>query len=111
MKFLRPPGAGKNSPKKFLIWGAAALLLWLLYAVFLGGNSGFIKMYKVKKENGRLIREIDSVKTLLEERRVLLKRYMEKDPELIEKEAREKWGMAASEEKVIKFIDSGEKEK
>jgi cell division protein FtsB len=85
--------------KKFL-WLASLLFLLV---TFFGGDSGFIRIYKLEREKGDLqlrYRELQAEVVGLEQERELL----ENNPSYLEKIAREKYGLSRPDEKIYRFV-------
>ncbi|MBN1541366.1 septum formation initiator family protein [candidate division KSB1 bacterium] len=84
--------------RQLFVWLAVAGMIWL----FVGGQTGFIRIFKSQQLNHRLQRDIDRSRAhrdwLLVERDRL-----QNDPARIEREARESYGMARKDEIVLKM--------
>ncbi|HNR68782.1 MAG TPA: septum formation initiator family protein [bacterium] len=84
--------------KSLMLWLALAATIYL----FVAGQSGFVRIYKLQRLNNQLKAEIHQRQTrrdwLVKERDRLLN-----DPARIEREARETYGMARPDEIVLKM--------
>jgi len=101
----------QNKPDTLLIFqkqffkGLVFLICFSLIIVFIFGDHGLLKLYKIKKERQIVQKKI----TLLREEREKLKTEkikIENDLSYIEKIAREKYKMVKPGEKIFKVIDN-----
>ncbi len=101
----------QNKPGTLLIFqkqffkGLVFLIFFSLIIVFIFGDHGLLKLYKIKKERQIVQKKI----TLLREEREKLKTEkikIENDLSYIEKIAREKYKMVKPGEKIFKVIDN-----
>ena len=101
----------QNKPGTLLIFqkqffkGLVFLICFSLIIVFIFGDHGLLKLYKIKKERQIVQKKI----TLLREEREKLKTEkikIENDLSYIEKIAREKYKMVKPGEKIFKVIDN-----
>ncbi|MDB5051842.1 MAG: Cell division protein FtsB [Fibrobacteres bacterium] len=108
---------GKTSAPKN---GSKTRVKWLRY-VFLGvaglgvyhilsGPSGAINLFKLRRDNARLLGEVDSL-ALRKQALEIEKQRLEKDSAYIERVARKELGMAKPDEKVFRFVQPGAKQK
>ena len=101
----------QNKPGPFLIFqkqffkGLIFLICFSLIIVFIFGDHGLIKLYKIKNER-QIIQE--KIASLREEREKLKaeKIKIENDLSYIEKIAREKYKMVKPGEKIFKVVDN-----
>ena len=101
----------KNKPGSLLFFqkqffkGMVFLIFFSLIIVFIFGDHGLLKLYKIKKERQIVQKKI----TLLREEREKLKTEkikIENDLSYIEKIAREKYKMVKPGEKIFKVVDN-----
>ena len=101
----------RNKPGSLLIFqkqffkGLVLLICFSLIIVFIFGDHGLLKLYKIKNERQIVQKKI----TLLREEREKLKAEkikIENDLSYIEKIAREKYKMVKPGEKIFKVIDN-----
>tara|TARA_B100001109_G_scaffold185153_1_gene151952 strand:- start:144 stop:482 length:339 start_codon:yes stop_codon:yes gene_type:complete len=101
----------QNKPGPLLIFqkqffkGLVFLIFFSLIIVFIFGDHGLLKLYKIKNERQIVQKKI----TLLREERKKLKNEkikIENDLSYIEKIAREKYKMVKPGEKIFKVIDN-----
>ena len=101
----------QNKPEPLLIFqkqffkGLVFLICFSLVIVFIFGDHGLLKLYKIKNERQMVQKKI----TLLREEREKLKAEkikIENDLSYIEKIAREKYKMVKPGEKIFKVIDN-----
>tara|TARA_B100001250_G_scaffold248492_1_gene213631 strand:+ start:50 stop:388 length:339 start_codon:yes stop_codon:yes gene_type:complete len=101
----------QNKPGTLLIFqkqffkGLVFLIFFSLIIVFIFGDHGLLKLYKIKKERQIVQKKI----TLLREEREKLKTEkikIENDLSYIEKIAREKYKMVKPGEKIFKVVDN-----
>ena len=101
----------QNKPGTLLIFqkqffkGLVFLIFFSLIIVFIFGDHGLLKLYKIKKERQIVQKKI----TLLREEREKLKIEkikIENDLSYIEKIAREKYKMVKPGEKIFKVVDN-----
>jgi len=93
----------KKSIKRFLF---LLLAVFMVYS-FLSGPYGFLRLvslFKEKQEVKLEIKELEAEIMDMEQR----KEKLENDSFYLEKEAREKLGMARKDEKIYKFVDTTE---
>jgi len=93
----------KKSIKRFLF---LLLAVFVVYS-FLSGPYGFLRLvslFKEKQEVKLEIKELEAEIMDMEQR----KEKLENDSFYLEKEAREKLGMARKDEKIYKFVDTTE---
>jgi cell division protein FtsB len=100
--------------------GSKARVKWLRYALLgmaglgvyhiLSGPSGAINLFKLRKDNAKLLGEVDSL-ALRKQALEIEKQRLEKDSAYIERVARKELGMAKPEEKVFRFVQPGAKKK
>tara|TARA_B100001559_G_scaffold134641_1_gene113172 strand:+ start:2266 stop:2598 length:333 start_codon:yes stop_codon:yes gene_type:complete len=93
------------APKKQLFKGIVFLIFFSLTIVFIFGDHGVLKLYKIKNERKVIQKKIA---TLREEKEKLKneKSRIENDLGYIEKIAREKYKMVKPGEKIFKVIDN-----
>jgi len=98
------PGPWPISQKQFFK-GLIFLICFSLIIVFIFGDHGLIKLYKIKNER-QIIQE--KIASLREEREKLKaeKIKIENDLSYIEKIAREKYKMVKPGEKIFKVVDN-----
>ena len=89
--------------RKVALLAIVSILLFLL-AFLLGGNYGLINMIELRREKRELKAQLRAVQA---ERDSLVRDItrLQNDKSAIERIAREKYGMARPNEKVIKFVD------
>lgn len=101
----------KNRPGSFSIFqkqffkGLVFLICFSLIIVFIFGDHGLLKLYKIKNERQLIQKKIASLR---EEREKLKteKIKIENDLSYIEKIAREKYKMVKPGEKIFKVVDN-----
>ncbi|MBD3374988.1 hypothetical protein GF406_08145 [candidate division KSB1 bacterium] len=81
-------------------WYIGALILFFLY-FFMGGGTGFIKIFTLKRQQNKLVKRIDDQKKCYTELSQLAN-DLTHDLATIEKIARSEYGMAAKDEIIIK---------
>ena len=81
-------------------WYLGALILFLLY-LFVGGGTGFIKFFTLKRQQDKLVERIDGQKRFYTELSQLAN-DLTYDMATIEMTARSEYGMAAKDEIIIK---------
>lgn len=93
----------KKTIKRFLL---LLLAVFVVYSFFSGpyGSLRLISLFKEKKEVKIEIKELEAEIMDMEQR----KEKLENDSFYLEKEAREKLGMAREDEKIYKFVDTTE---
>ena len=98
------PGTLLNSQKQFFK-GLVFLICFSLIIVFIFGDHGLLKLYKIKSERQMIQKKIAALR---EEREKLKteKIKIENDLSYIEKIAREKYKMVKPGEKIFKVIDN-----
>lgn len=100
-KFIKRPKRKKKNRIKLCLF--AILFVWIFY-ILVGHQYGLVKIISFRLEEKRLNREILELKTTRE----ILEREcerLEKDIFLVEKIAREKFGMIKEGEKCYRFVD------
>ena len=101
----------QNKPSTFLIFqkqffkGLVLLICFSLVIVFIFGDHGLLKLYKIKSERQMVQKKIAALR---EEREKLKteKIKIENDLSYIEKIAREKYKMVKPGEKIFKVVDN-----
>ena len=93
------------APKKHLFKGIVFLIFFSLAVVFIFGDHGVLKLYKIKNERKVIQKKIAELR---EEKEKLKyeKSRIENDLDYIEKIAREKYKMVKPGEKIFKVIDN-----
>ena len=93
------------APKKQLFKGIVFLIFFSLTIVFIFGDHGVLKLYKIKSERKAIQKKIAELR---EEKGKLKneKSKIENDLDYIEKIAREKYKMVKPGEKIFKVIDN-----
>ena len=93
------------APRKALFKGVVLLILFSLAIVFIFGDHGVIKLYKIKNERKMIQKKIAELR---EEKEKLKneKNRIENDLGYIEKIAREKYKMVKPGEKIFKVINN-----
>ena len=88
-----------------ILRGIVFLALFSLSIVFIFGDHGILKLYKIKKERKIIQKKIAQLR---EEKEILKneKSKIENDLDYIEKIAREKYKMVKPGEKIFKVIDN-----
>ena len=91
-------------PQKQIFKGIVFLIFFSLSIVFIFGDHGVLKLYKIKKERKTIQKKIASLR---EEKEKLKneKHKVENDLSYIEKIAREKYKMVKPGEKIFKVVD------
>ena len=106
-KIKRKIGKSKSilAPQKQLFKGIVFLIFFSLAIVFIFGDHGVLKLYKIKKERREIQKKIADLR---EEKEKLKseKSKTENDLGYIEKIAREKYKMVKPGEKIFKVIDN-----
>jgi cell division protein FtsB len=90
-------------------WILFAAVLAFLYFLF-AGDDGVVALFGSHREVRRMEREIETLNDTIDSLRTEIVRLRE-DTLYIERIAREKLGMARTDEKVYKFIDTDGKNK
>jgi len=93
----------KKTIKRFLFLLVAVFLVYSFFA----GPYGFLRIFSLLKEKKELKLEAKKLEARIMEREQR-KEKLESDSFYLEKEAREKLGMARKDEKVYKFVDTTE---
>ena len=93
------------APKKQLFKGMVFLIFFSLTIVFIFGDHGVLKLYKIKNERKAIQKKIAELR---EEKEKLKseKSRIENDLDYIEKIAREKYKMVKPGEKIFKVMDN-----
>ena len=93
------------TPKGQLFKGIVFLIFFSLALVFIFGDHGVLKLYKIKNERQLIQKKIADLR---KEREILKneKSKIENDLNYIEKIAREKYKMVKPGEKIFKVIDN-----
>jgi len=100
-RLKRKTAQKKKTIRKFLL---LLVIVFLVYSFF-SGPYGFLRLFSLFKEKKELMLEAKKLEaqiTDMEER----KEKLTNDSLYLEKEAREKLGMARKDEKVYKFVDT-----
>ncbi|HLV33313.1 MAG TPA: septum formation initiator family protein [Chitinispirillaceae bacterium] len=87
---------------RYLFLLIVAILLFSLI-----GDHGFITLYKSNKQIKNLKTEIEYSQNIIDSLKTEIDR-LKHDTSFIEKIAREKYGMAKENEKIIKFVEESE---
>ena len=96
MKLSLPPKLGR-----WLIIAAAALFI----IVLIGGRSGLLALFSAHRQTLTMETDIRRLNLQMDSLNLVIDR-LQHDTAFIERMAREKLGMARSDEKVFKFIDN-----
>ena len=93
------------APQKQFFRGIVFLIFFSFAIVFIFGDHGLLKLYKIKNERKIVQKKIAQLR---EEKEILKneKSKIENDLEYIEKIAREKYKMVKPGEKIFKVIDN-----
>tara|TARA_Y100000022_G_C13175427_1_gene340723 strand:- start:451 stop:783 length:333 start_codon:yes stop_codon:yes gene_type:complete len=93
-----------SDPQKQIFKGIVFLIFFSLSIVFIFGDHGVLKLYKIKNERKTIQKKIASLR---EEKEKLKneKHKVENDLSYIEKIAREKYKMVKPGEKIFKVVD------
>ena len=93
------------APQKQLFRGIIFLIFFSFAIIFIFGDHGVLKLYKIKNKRKIIQKKIAQLR---EEKEVLKneKSKMENDLDYIEKIAREKYKMVKPGEKIFKVIDN-----
>ena len=106
MKRFYKRGKSKSivATQKQFLQGLVFLIGLSLIIVFIFGDHGLLKLYKIKQKRGKVQ---ENIKLLREEREKIAreKSKIENDLDYIEKIAREKYKMVKPGEKIFKVID------
>lgn len=89
-------------PKKSGRWLLIAFFTGVL-VLFLSGSDGYINLYKLHLQDGKIEEEIQQLNMKKDSLKVIIGK-LKNDTIYLEKIAREKLGMARKDEKVFKFI-------
>ena len=107
MKRYYKRGKSKSivTTQKQFLQGLVFLICLSLIIVFIFGDHGLIKLYKIKQKRGKIQ---DNIRLLREEREKIAseKSKIENDLDYIEKLAREKYKMVKPGEKIFKVIEN-----
>ena len=107
MKRFYKRGKSKSivTTQKQFLQGLVFLICLSLIIVFIFGDHGLLKLYKIKQKRGKIQANI---KLLREERETIAskKSKIENDLDYIEKIAREKYKMVKPGEKIFKVIEN-----
>ena len=102
-KKLNNPNAIAKTQKQF-IQGLVFLICMSLIIIFIFGDHGLIKLYKIKSQRKKIQNHITQLREEREKRKEE-KNKIENDLEYIEKIAREKYKMVKPGEKIFKVVD------
>ena len=108
-KIISKRKIGKSSsilaPRKQLYKGIVLLIFFSFAIIFIFGDHGVLKLYKIKNERKIIQKKITQLR---EEKEILKneKSKIENDLDYIEKIAREKYKMVKPGEKIFKVIDN-----
>jgi cell division protein FtsL len=94
--------ARKSSKSHKFHWLVGVLFLVTLIILLSIGRRGFYRQFLIAQEKKRLEREIVALKEELKRLEEEIEKL--KDPEYVEKIAREKYGMAKKNEKVYRVV-------
>ena len=102
------PSGSKKRVKwlRYVLLGVAGLGVYHI----LSGPSGAVNLFKLRKDNARLLGELDSL-ALRKQSLEIEKRRLGKDSAYLERVARKELGMARPDEKVFRFVQPGAKNK
>ena len=107
MKRFYKRGKSKSivATQKQFLQGLVFLICLSLIIVFIFGDHGLLKLYKIKQKRGKIQ---ENIKLLREEREKIAseKSKIENDLDYIEKIAREKYKMVKPGEKIFKVIEN-----
>ena len=92
-----------DTQKKFL-QGLVFLICFSLFIVFIFGDHGLLKLYKIKQKRGEIQANITQLRNE-KEKATKEKNKIENDLNYIEKIAREKYKMVKPGEKIFKVIE------
>ena len=95
----------KRKFRRYIVLFLALLLIYFFYG---NGENSIVKLFKRKKEENSLKREIARLEQDNEKLSLEIKLLEENDLDYIEKVAREKFGMIKEGEKVYKIIRTKE---
>ena len=90
--------------QKQFVQGLVFLICMSLIIVFIFGDHGLIKLYKIKSQRKKIQNHITQLREEREKRKEE-KNKIENDLEYIEKIAREKYKMVKPGEKIFKVVD------
>ena len=96
-----------NQLQKKLIQGLLFLMSFGLVIIFIFGDHGLLKLYKLDKEKRNIKIYISTLRELREDR-FTEKNKLENDKEYLEKLAREKYLMSKPGERVFKILPKNE---
>ena len=91
--------------QKQFIQGLVFLICMSLVIIFIFGDHGLIKLYKIKTQRGKVQNHIAQLRQEREKRKEE-KNKIENDLDYIEKIAREKYKMVKPGEKVFKVVEN-----
>lgn len=91
---------------RYVLLGVAGLGIYHI----LSGPSGAVNLFKLRKDNAKLLGELDSL-ALRKQALEIEKQRLEKDSAYIERMARKELGMAKPDEKVYRFVQPGDKKR
>tara|TARA_B100000401_G_scaffold136802_1_gene90672 strand:- start:70 stop:399 length:330 start_codon:yes stop_codon:yes gene_type:complete len=91
--------------QKQFIQGLVFLICMSLVIIFIFGDHGLIKLYKIKTQRGKIQNHIAQLRQEREKRKEE-KNKIENDLDYIEKIAREKYKMVKPGEKVFKVVEN-----
>ena len=97
------PNSIVKTQKQF-VQGLVFLICMSLIIVFIFGDHGLIKLYKIKSQRKKIQNHITQLREEREKRKEE-KNKIENDLEYIEKIAREKYKMVKPGEKIFKVVD------
>ena len=93
-----------TTERKFL-QGLVFLICFSLFIVFIFGDHGLLKLYKIKQKRKKIQTNITQLR-IEKEKATAEKNKIENDLDYIEKIAREKYKMVKPGEKIFKVIDN-----
>ena len=91
--------------QKQFIQGLVFLICMSLVIIFIFGDHGLIKLYKIKTQRGKIQNHIAQLRQEREKRKEE-KNKIENDLDYIEKIAREKYKMVKPGEKIFKVVEN-----
>ena len=102
-KKLNPDSMAKT--QKQFIQGLVFLICMSLIIIFIFGDHGLIKLYKIKSKRGEIQNHITQLREEREKKKEE-RNKIENDLEYIEKIAREKYKMVKPGEKIFKVVEN-----
>lgn len=90
--------------RKVLIISVCVILGIPLLIILIGGNQGFLDLYKSHRELKKTSEQIEAARRVRDSLAVEKSKLL-KDTAYLEKIAREKLGMAKENEKIYKFVE------